>query len=1149
MGGALKCKATVGTDGGSRPLPPLARVRPGSHARSGVPGARDTHERVPPEPPPEGEGEGAEASSRPSGQVPGGIGEEVVGETTTSTGAADGDAVGLAGEAAQDGGRAAGGRKRGKKGAAGAAGAAARPKSGAAQAVDRASGKGFGQCAADVLRVAATGGQGGRGGGGSSSSRKVRHGVKRENRAERKAKQRGGGGKSQKLKRATAPSAASLPSTAIGMHRRALHEQSQPEACEDEPWNVYNDLVSDNFEADYESEAVIAKVRADNSGGVTGTRTAFPQRLTKCVDAWRAMGAPPHVIKWLRQGGVDIKWASEKRPVQVRAPANRVGVEGSPEHSFARDAIDELLASGCIEEESAATPVRCVAPLSVVAKGDPALGKFRLIIDTREANKCVTPEPFKMRSLHSFRNDLHVGSRGSYLLSADLSSAYMHVPLLPVDRQWNGLAFGGKRYRWCSLAFGQQYAPVRFCAFTDVLTSFLNNGAKLDEAVLAELDQGTQEQRLKATELRERLAWDGSRVPTLGYVDDLLIARRRLETHSATNEDACRTRTLLINAMDLMGWCVNIGKSHLTPATQLEFLGVLVCVQSGRFKLPSRRVKKVLAKTRAMIDLVEPGLPGWRRPEAKRGKGWSPPVPPTDSQRGGLDPWLLAAEEEGSDVPVRQLASLAGSLQSCRLCIGRAVPVLTRSLFKATSSRIHAQQCVRQNGRCTSACWRGNATTTAGMLRDLYAFEAILTGPLHGQPIHARDGNGIEIKHRVHASTDASDLAVGGVLHGSLRGFYASMNKAEVAESSMVRELAAVDIFLAAMEHGEEHAPGRLAHGTGQQRHPRCPGESKEDNDGKAYEQRGHLNGAPGRRAGASNGAAASIIDLNVGERERVLRLQAQSTSSASSSSKSPPASPQVASNGAARASSPAGTSTVESQATGEAEAGPAASPHGRTQALAAGTAIFLRVDSLSSKFVWDRGGSGHVYGDALVLSIFMRCIRNGWQLYIQWVPREDNTDADLLSKAPEDSDFGISHEALIDVCARNAFNPEFDLFASAWSRIAPDLPYASRYFMRGSAGDAWFLDWGSLGRLWVFPPLALLNDCVQKLMRDKAQGILIAPARSKAPWRRRLAEHLVHPDGVLLSALDGHIGATAPNGNRPPSCKFAAFPFNFTGE
>ena len=82
-----------------------------------------------------------------------------------------------------------------------------------------------------------------------------------------------------------------------------------------------------------------------------------------------------------------------------------------------------------------------------------------------------------------------------------------------------------------------------------------------------------------------------------------------------------------------------------------------------------------------------------------------------------------------------------------------------------------------------------------------------------------------------------------------------------------------------------------------------------------------------------------------------------------------------------------------------------------------------------------------------------------------------------------------------------------------------------------------------------MFPPLALLNDCVQKLMRDKAQGILIAPARSKAPWRRRLAEHLVHPDGVLLSALDGHIGATAPNGNRPPSCKFAAFPFNFTGE
>ena len=1090
------------------------------------------------------------ATSRPTGKVPGGILEEVVGETAAPTGAADGDAVGQAGEAGQEGGGAAGGRKRGKRGAAGLAGAAAGSKPGAAQAVERASGNGFGQCAADVLRVAATGEQGRRGGGGSSSAppRKA-HKAKRERRAVRQAQRRGGGGKSQKVKRATAPSAAGLPSTALGMHRRALHELSQPEACEDEPWNVYNDLVSENFEADYDSEAVIAKVRADNSGGVTGTRADFPQRLTKCIDAWRAMGAPPHVIKWLRQGGVDIKWSSDKRPVQERAPANRVGAVGSPEHSFARDAIAELLSSGCIEEESEATPVRCVAPLSVVAKGDPTLGKLRLIIDTREANKCVTPEPFKMRSLHSFRDDLHVGPRGSYLLSADLSSAYMHVPLLPVDRQWNGLAFGGKRYRWCSLAFGQQYAPVRFCAFTDVLTSFLNNGAKLDEAVLAELDQGTQEQKLKAIELRERLAWDGSRVPTLGYVDDILIARRRLESDAATNADACRTRALLINAMAMMGWCINIEKSHLVPATQLEFLGVLVCVHSGRFKLPARRVKKVLAKTRAMIALVEPGLPGWRRLETERGKGWSPPVPPSDSQRGGLDPWLLAAEDAGGDVPVRQLASLAGSLQSCRLCIGRAVPVLTRSIFKATSTRIHAQQCVRQNGRCTSACWRGDAVTTAGMLRDLYAFEAILTGPLHGQPIHARDGNGVEIKHRVHASTDASDLAVGGVLHGSLRGFYAAMNRAEVAESSMVRELAAIDIFLAAMEQGEELAPGRLARGVGHPRHPSRSGESKEDNDGRAYEQRGHLDGAPGRRAGASNGAAASIIDLNVAERDRVLRLQAIS---APPSSASPPAPPQAASNGAVRAASSADISTVELQDTGEAKAGPAASPHGRTQALGADTAIFLRVDSLASKFVWDRGGSGHVYGDALVLSIFMRCIRNGWQLFIQWVPREDNTDADLLSKAPEDSDFGISHEALIDVCARHSFNPEFDLFASAWSRIALDLPYASRYFMRGSSGDAWFLDWGSLGRLWVFPPLALLNDCVRKLMRDKAQGILIAPARSKAPWHRWLAEHHapLHPhDGTLLSALDGHIGATASDGKRPPSCKFAAFLFNFSGK
>jgi hypothetical protein len=224
-------------------------------------------------------------------------------------------------------------------------------------------------------------------------------------------------------------------------------------------------------------------------------------------------------------------------------------------------------------------------------------------------------------------------------------------------------------------------------------------------------------------------------------------------------------------------------------------------------------------------------------------------------------------------------------------------------------------------------------------------------------------------------------------------------------------------------------------------------------------------------------------------------------------------------------------------------------SPNGRTRALRKGTAIFLRTDSLSSKYVWDRGGSGHAWGDALVLSIFMRCIRNGWQLFVQWVPREDNTDSDLLSKAPEDSDFGITEGALHAVCKRMNFTPQFDLFASAWTRIAPDIPWASRYFMRGSAGDAWHLHWGSLGRVWVFPPMALLNDCVRKLMRDGAQGILIAPARSSAPWRRWLAEHhapLHAHDGHLLSAHDGDIHSTCPEGKPPPRVKFAAFAFNF---
>ena len=136
-------------------------------------------------------------------------------------------------------------------------------------------------------------------------------------------------------------------------------------------------------------------------------------------------------------------------------------------------------------------------------------------------------------------------------------------------------------------------------------------------------------------------------------------------------------------------------------------------------------------------------------------------------------------------------------------------------------------------------------------------------------------------------------------------------------------------------------------------------------------------------------------------------------------------------------------------------------------------------------------------------LEIFEVCLRNNIQLSVDWVPREQNKEADSLSRVEDPDDWGI------DIRIFSAFNKSHgpftvDVFAS---NITKQLPkFYSKYWCEGSAGvDAFAYSWKS-ENCWLVPPPGLIPRTLAHMKFSNAKGILVAPR-----WQSAVFWPLLH--------------------------------------
>ncbi len=123
-------------------------------------------------------------------------------------------------------------------------------------------------------------------------------------------------------------------------------------------------------------------------------------------------------------------------------------------------------------------------------------------------------------------------------------------------------------------------------------------------------------------------------------------------------------------------------------------------------------------------------------------------------------------------------------------------------------------------------------------------------------------------------------------------------------------------------------------------------------------------------------------------------------------------------------------------------------------------------------------------------------------------LPGKDNTLADRESRIFHDNTEWMLNPTVFDKCVQLVFRPNIDLFAS---RLNAQLDaYISWKPDPGAViTDAFSVSWSSY-KFYALPPFSLLDKVIQRILTDRAEGLLIAPYWPTQHWYPKLMKMCV---------------------------------------
>ena len=183
---------------------------------------------------------------------------------------------------------------------------------------------------------------------------------------------------------------------------------------------------------------------------------------------------------------------------------------------------------------------------------------------------------------------------------------------------------------------------------------------------------------------------------------------------------------------------------------------------------------------------------------------------------------------------------------------------------------------------------------------------------------------------------------------------------------------------------------------------------------------------------------------------------------------------------------------------------------------------VLVRTDNTTAVcYVNEFGGVKSTACDKIAQKIWAHCIQHSIYLVAAHIPGVLNTDADTASrKFNDDIEYTLEGGVFKAYICDTFGTPTVDCFAS---RLNAKLP---RYFSWkpdpfAETVDAFTLDWGNLGMIYIFCPFSLISKVLRKVTRDGALAVLVYPCWPGQVWwpvlRRMLKKSVRLPPGCLI--------------------------------
>lgn len=184
-------------------------------------------------------------------------------------------------------------------------------------------------------------------------------------------------------------------------------------------------------------------------------------------------------------------------------------------------------------------------------------GGSRPVINLKRLNTFIVYRHFKMEGVNLIK---HIVCTNDWMAKLDLKDAYFSVPIHKEDHRFLQFKWKNSLFQFVCLPFGLSSAPWAF--------------TKLMKPVVAYLRQ------------------QGIRL--IIYLDDILVLNQ-------SKERLVEQLAVVSNLLVSLGFVLNQEKSQLTPAQELEFLGLLIDSTSLSLSLPRTKQESIISSCKETL--------------------------------------------------------------------------------------------------------------------------------------------------------------------------------------------------------------------------------------------------------------------------------------------------------------------------------------------------------------------------------------------------------------------------------------------------------------------------------------------------------------------------------------------------------------------